>query len=548
MFSIQETFKYTNLNRLAELPSIDGVLSILLKCREQRDLSLAKCMHQQICFVGLDYHNDVGNSIVHMFVECGSLPAAQKGFKRLPWHNVYSWTALMLGFIQCERWQDALDLYHDMKVERVHPSSYTFMALLKASAGLKDADKGQTIHVEIAQIGHEGCVYVGTALVDMYSKCGSLNEARNVIDKLSSRNVASWNALIAGYAEYGTSMEEAMECLEQMRLDSIHPDIITFVCILKACSNRGATGMGQEIHLELMEQGYEINSFAGNVLVDMYARHGFLTEARKVFDQLPSRDLVSWTALIAGYAEHGPAEEALSCFEQLQLEHVSLDATMFACILKACGSIGAIEKGLELHRDLYIRGIERNLHIGTTLMDMYAKCGRLTEARKVLDKLPERNVVSWNVMINGHGINEESSLAIKVFEDMQNEGIKPDATTFFCLLTACSRASLAHNGQEYFKMMEENHRILPTVRHLVCIVDLFARSGRLLEAGKFLASLPHQPSKEMWTAFLNACKTYKEAEAGQRCFDQLVQMGPTLAGPCVSMGNLYSSMGRLNVA
>lgn len=547
MLSIAQTFKYTHSNQLAELPSVDGLISILQQCREHKDLVLAKHVHARICDIGLESHKDVGNYIVPMFVECGSLSAAQEGFKRLPFRNVYSWTSLMLGYTHCEKWQHALDLYHEMKEERVHPSSYTLMSLLKACAGSKDAEKGQEIHVEIAQMGHERCLYVGSALVDMYAKCGLLSEAREVIDKLPVRNVVSWNALISGYAEHGPS-QEAMKCFKQMQMDNVAPDTITFICILKACSSVGAIVKGREIHMEFAKEGTERNPFAGNILVDMYAKCGFLTEARRVFDKLPVRDSVSWTALIAGYAEHGPGQEALNCFEELQLEEVSLDAAIFACALKTCGSIGAIAKGGELHRVLIQKGLENNLHIGSTLVDMYAKCGHLAEAQKVLDKLPERSVVSWNAMINGYGINDESNLAVKAFENMRDEGVKPDAITFLGLLTACSRASLVLKGQEFLKMMRDDYGIAPTVGHCMCMVDLFARSGRLCDAGKFLETLPCSPSKDMWTALLSACKTYEEAEVGQRCFHQLVQMGSDLAAPYVLMGNLYSSAGRWNDA
>lgn len=523
MISIEEIIKCKNVSGLTEPPLIEGFVRLIHECRAKKDLALAKQVHAYVCNIGIDLHRDVGNYVVLMYVGCGSLPAAHQAFKRLPSPNVSSWTSLMLGFIECEKSQHAFHLYHSMKKDKVYPSTYTFMALLQACARLKDTQKGREIHVEIAQLGHEGCVYVGSALVHMYAKCRLLLEAEQVIKTLPVGNVVSWNALIAGYTEYGLSLK-AMECLEQMERDTIHPDIVTFICVLKACGNSGKIQRGHAIHLELVKQGMDTNSIVGNALVDMYAKCGVLIESHNVFDHLPVRDFVSWTALISGYAEHGPCQEALSCFEQFQREDATLDATIFSCVLKLCGSIGAVEKGLELHNELYTRGIERNLHVGSTLVDMYAKCGRLMEAWEVLDKQPDRNVVLWNALINGYGINEESDLAVEAFEIMQKEGVKPDAVTFLCLLTACSRTSLVLEGQGYVKTMIDAHGILPSAAHFMCNVDLLARSGRLCEADKFLKSIPCQPSKDMWTSLLSACKTY-EGEAGQRCFDQLIQTG-----------------------
>lgn len=408
MLSIEETFKCKHVAGSADLPSVEVFVSSLHECRAKKDLALALQVHTCVCNTGLDAHGHVGNYAVRMFVACSSLRAAQQAFMRLPCPNVYSWTSLMLGFVDCKKWQHVLHLYHNMKQENVHPSSYTFMAILQACGGLLDAHTGRHMHVEIARLGHEGCAYVGCSLVCMYAKCRLLLEAEQVTKKLSEGSLATWNALIAAYAEDGLSVK-AMECLEQMERETIYPDIITFVSVLKACGSRVEIQKGYRIHLKLVKQGMERNSIAGNALVDMYAKCGILGEARNVFDHLTSCDFVAWTALISGYVEHEQYQAALRCFEQFQCEDTTMDATIFSCALKVCGSIGAVEKGLELHNELFSKGVEGNLHVGSTLVGMYAKCGCLLEAREVLNKQPARNTAFWNALINGYGINEAAA-------------------------------------------------------------------------------------------------------------------------------------------
>ncbi|KAH7442797.1 hypothetical protein KP509_02G002600 [Ceratopteris richardii] len=456
-----------------------------------------------------------------MFIDCRSLPIALKCFMKLQHRNVHSWTAVMQGLYERGECQSVLQVYQHMKAERMNPCSYTFVALLKACSSLKDARTAQFIHTDIIQTGHE-CIYVCTALVNMYMKCGLFNEATDIFEKLSVRNIVTWNCLFAGYADYG-ACTEVFQSLERMTVDGIQPDIVTLVSILKVCANRGLITVGQTIHLELTKKGKEMNPYAGNVLVDMYVRCSLVLEAQNVFNRMPHRDYISWTTLIAGYADHGAAQEALNFFQQLQSENISLDAPMFTCALRTCGNIGAKEKGLEFHVELYKKGMESNVFIGSTLVDMYAKWGCLTEAHEVLNGLPQRNVVCWNAMINGCGMNEDGDSALDVFEGMRGEGIKPDATTFLCLLSACNHVNLVHKGQEFFQAMGECYNISPSFGHLMCVTGLFARSGQLWEAGKFLSSLPCHPSKHMLIFLLSACKTYIQEITGCQCFDQLIQ-------------------------
>ena len=293
---------------------VEDLISHLHKCREAKDSALAHHLHTHICTLGLEGHGDVGNYIVPLFVECGCLLPASTAFAKLPLKNVYSWTSLMLGFVETEKCHVSLRLYDQMRKERTHPSSYTLLAAVSSCGGLKQVKKGQNIHVDVMCMGYETCVYVVSGLVDMYSKFGFLNEARHVHSKLMHRNLVSWNALITGYADHG-AYHDVMECLEQMKSDSIHPDCVTYVSIVKACGSVYAIDKGQENHIQITKDGLEENPIIGNILVGMFARCGYLTEAQRVFDKMDYRDEISWTALISGYGEHGPFEEAFICFE-----------------------------------------------------------------------------------------------------------------------------------------------------------------------------------------------------------------------------------------
>ncbi|KAH7315558.1 hypothetical protein KP509_21G054700 [Ceratopteris richardii] len=283
-------------------------------------------------------------------------------------------------------------------------------------------------------------------------------------------------------------------------------------------------------------------------MVDMYAKCGLLQDAHKTLKGLRVKDIVSWNALIAGYAEHGPAQEVLACLEQMELEKISLDAISFVYALKACGNAGAIDQGQELHAEIARRGLENDSHIGSTLIDMYAKCGLAMDAILVFNKLPVQDVVSWNAIIKGCGMNHNGKKAVEYFEDMQKQGLKPDAVTFTCLLSACSHAKLVAKGKEMFELMPTVHGIRPSLDHYNCMIDILSRAGRIKEALRFIESMPCLPSIDMWTAILSACKVHAEIDLGFQCFQQLVRTDSGWAVPYVLMWNIYVNAGRLEEA
>ncbi|MCO5606079.1 hypothetical protein L7F22_060266 [Adiantum nelumboides] len=236
-------------------------------------------------------------------------------------------------------------------------------------------------------------VFVGTALVNLYAKCGALRTAQELFDKLHVRNEVSWTALLAGYAEYGF-FKEAFSCFEQMQGEGIHPNAITFSSILKACANSRNLEKGQELHnLVLRDHLLADHIEVGNALVDMYAKCGAMQKAQEVFDELPTRDVVSWNALITGYTQNGHGEEALSCFEQIQEVGFSPNAVTCICILKACGSIRASDRGEAIHalitREQLLKTCSK---VANALVDMYVKCGALEKAKDVLNQVPVHNV------------------------------------------------------------------------------------------------------------------------------------------------------------
>ncbi|KAI5069856.1 hypothetical protein GOP47_0016157 [Adiantum capillus-veneris] len=398
---------------------------------------------------------------------------------------------------------------------------HSIIALLKASAKLKDLKRAAMIHSEIERRGLlEQNAFVGSALVDMYAKCGSLAKAKQVFDRLQTRDTVSWNALITGHANSGRC-EEALGLYEQMQLEGVFPNAVTFLCSLKACCTVGAIEEGLELHGEITKLDFIGSSLMVNsALVDMYAKCGFLAEASFVLKKLPVRDVVSWTALIAGYADYGHCEKALKYFEQMQSEGVYPDAFTYVCSLRACSSMRAASKGQEIHADIKNKGLERNNFVGSALVDFYAKCGFPLEAQEIFDNLPARDTVLWNALIAGYvdcGLHKE---ALRCLDKMQGEGFVLDTPLCVCCLKACSSLGAIDKGQEIHAEIERQEISQSGMAAGSALVDMYAKCGFLSKAQEVFDRLPVRDIFS-WNALIGG---YAEHEHGEEAFEHFEQM------------------------
>ena len=211
---------------------------------------------------------------------------------------------------------------------------------------------------------------------------------------MSVRDEVLWTTLIAGYAEEGLG-EKALEHLKQMQLEGFIPNAVTLVCSLKACISIGAIDKGQQIHAEIVKEGFDSNVFIGNVLVDIYSKYGMVVDASDILDTLTARDIVTWNSLIAGYVEHGRGEEALNCLLEIQVEGISPDPITMLCSLKACGTIKSSYSSHNIHDEIIVKGFENESHIKNILVDTYAKCGCFSDAECLLIRMQVQHILNY---------------------------------------------------------------------------------------------------------------------------------------------------------
>ncbi|KAI5071738.1 hypothetical protein GOP47_0013989 [Adiantum capillus-veneris] len=473
-------------------PSAHAIVAVLKACAKLKNVTVGLEVHSVVDRLNLSDHNiHVGSALLVMYGKCGLIGKAQEVFDKLVKKNVVSWTALITGYAEHGHGEKALEYFEKMQVGGVLPNAVTFICSLKACGCIGAIDKGQELHCEIERRGllHRDIV-VSMALLDMYTKCEFLSMAQQFFERLPSRNVVLWNILITGYTDFGYG-KEALGCFKQMQLEGIRPDAVTFVCALKACSILGDIDEGRTVHAEIARHGLLMRDLAvRNSLIDIYAKCGWLTLACQVFDSLSTKDVVSWTTLIAGYADHGLGKEALTCLEQMQLDGFFPNDVSLICCLKACGSIRAAEKGLHLHIEIEKLGLlEENFFVGNIVVDMYARCGLLTVAHRTCEKLQVRNVAAWNALIAGYAERGYGKEALDCLKEMQFKGVSPDNVTYMLSLKACADIHAIGTGWQIHAELERQG--LVEWDHMLgnTLINMYAKCGLFAMAQEIYSNL-----------------------------------------------------------
>ncbi|XP_022159229.1 pentatricopeptide repeat-containing protein At2g13600-like [Momordica charantia] len=520
------------------------------------------------------------NSIICAYTKFGFLDDAVDIFERMPEVDQCSWNSMISGFEQHDRFDEALNYFAQMHSHGFLMNEYSFGSALSACAGLRDFKLGSQIHSLIYRSNYLSDVYMGSALVDMYSKCGRVDCARSVFDGMTVRSRVSWNSLITCYEQNGP-VDEALVIFFEMIKCRVEADEVTLASVVSACATISAINEGQQIHARVVKcDEFRNDLILGNALVDMYAKCNRINKARIVFDRMPIRsvvsetsmvsgyakassvkaarcmfsnmmvkDVITWNALIAGCTQNGENEEALILFRLLKRESVWPTHYTFGNLLNACANLADLQLGRQAHSHVLKHGFrfqsgeESDIFVGNSLIDMYMKCGSVENGCKVFEHMVQRDCVSWNAMIVGYAQNGFGNEALGVFSKMLELGEKPDHVTMIGVLCACSHAGLLDEGRHYFQSMSAQHGLVSLKDHYTCMVDLLGRAGCLEEAKDLIEEMPMQPDAVIWGSLLAACKVHRNIKLGEYVVEKLLEVDAETSGPYVLLSNMYAERG-----
>ncbi|XP_041007358.1 pentatricopeptide repeat-containing protein At2g22070 isoform X1 [Juglans microcarpa x Juglans regia] len=489
-------------------PTQYTITNVLASCAAIEALEIGRKVHSFVVKLGLRSCVPVTNSLLNMYVKCSDPLTAKVVFDRMRVKNTSSWNVMISLHMQSSR-----------------------------------------VDLALAQF-----------------------------QQMAERDVVSWNSMIAGCNQHGFNLE-ALEIFSNMLKDVLwKPDKFTLASALSACANLEKLSLGKQIHAYILrtefvtsgavknalismyaksggveiarkiveQSGYlDLNVIAFTALLDGYIKLGEIKPARQIFDSLRERDVVAWTAMIVGYVQNGLYNDALEHFRSMVLKGPKPNSHTLAAVLSVSSSLASLYYGKQIHGSAIRSWEASSVSVSNALITMYAKAGSLNNAKHVFNLIRQnRDTVSWTSMIMAlaqHGHGEE---AIELFEEMLAGGIKPDHITYVGVLSACTHVGLVEQGRKYYYLMQDLHKIEPSLSHYACMIDLFGRAGLLQEAHDFIKSMPIEPDVISWGSLLASCKVHKNMELAKVAAERLLLIEPDNSGAYSALANLYSACGR----
>ncbi|KAK9053592.1 hypothetical protein SSX86_024666 [Deinandra increscens subsp. villosa] len=513
-------------------------------CAKLKNIRYSEIVHAQILKSQFATDRYVQTALMDAYIKCDRINIAHKVFDRMSQRDIASWNALLLGFAQLGVADEVLSLFKQMRVERIQPDSVTVIGISQSIKGRGGVWVLKAIHSFGIKIGVGLDVSVSNTWVSSYSKVRDLDSAEKVFHGINPVfiTVVSWNSMIAGYAYFNKYLK-AISFYKNMLYEGFKPDLSTNLNLLSSISQHEALFHGNLIHCHGIKTGCDLDITVSNTLISMYSKCNNIDAARQVFDSMMNKTCVSWTAMIGGYAEKGDLDEALTLFDSMEATGVKPDLVTILNLISGCGETGALEIGKWVENYAVLNGFSNNLMLLNALIDMYAKCGSLKEAREIFYNMRERTVVSWTSMISGCALNGEFEESLTHFLCMLELGIKPNHITFLSVLQACNHGGFIEKGWEIYDLMTKVFKLDPGIDHYSSMADLLARGGKIKEALDFIKSMPVEPDVGIWSSLLSACKVYHNVEIGELAANYLFEMDPQAAVPYVEMANIYASAG-----
>ncbi|KAI7753271.1 hypothetical protein M8C21_000193 [Ambrosia artemisiifolia] len=490
-------------------PDEFSLSNIINACTGLRDVNEGRKIHGYLVKHGYSSDPFSCNALVDMYSKVGDFDDAKAVFDQIINPDIVSWNAVIAGCVLHEYNDTALELMVKMRRAGIKPNMFTFSSVLKACSGLSLQDLGQQFHSILIKSDIELDSFLCCGLIDIYSKCGEMEDAKRVYNMMPEKELIAFNALLCGHSHNDNDIEALSLFVEEYR-DGVGFNETTLLAVLNSAAGLQVVNVSEQIHGLSLRTGFQSDPFVINSLIDSYAKCGSVEKARKVFDESPIADLATFTSLISAYSQSGQGEEAIKLYLIMQDLELKPDSFICSSLLNTSASLSAYEQD---------------------------------DATRAFSEVPEKGIVSWSAMIGGFAQHGHGKEALSLFDDMLKDGIAPNNVTLVSVLCACNHAGLVTQAKQYFESMEEVFGIKPTQEHYACMIDILGRAGKLDEAMDLVNKMPFEANASVWGALLGAAKTHKNVDLGQIAAQKLMLLDPEKSGTHVLLANIYASAG-----
>ncbi|VVB14338.1 unnamed protein product [Arabis nemorensis] len=498
------------------VPGLDSHVygTMLGRCIEQNDPISAKAIHCDIVKKGSCLDLFATNILLNAYVKAGFASDALKLFDEMPKRNNISYVTLSRGFVS----EDPVGLYIRLLREGHELNPHVFTSFLKWFVNLDKAEIGWWLHSSIVKLGFCSDAFVGAALINAYSVCGFFDSARSVFEGILCKDIVAWTGIVSCYVENG-HFEDSLELLSRMGMAGFMPNNYTFAMALKASIGLGAFDFAKGVHGRILKTCYEFDLHVGVALLQLYAQLGDMSDALKVFNEMPKNDVIPWSFMIARFGQNGFCDEAVDLFIRMRQAFVAPNEFTFTSILNVCAIGKCSGLGKQIHGLVIKAGFNLDVYVSNALIDVYSKCEDMDNAVKLFSELSSRNEVSWNTIIVGYENLGESEEALSVFREALRNQVSVTEVTCSSGIGACaSLASMELGVQIHGVAIKTSNAEKVAVRN--SLIDMYAKCGDIKDAQSVFNEMETEDVAS-WNALISGYSTHGLCREALKIFDSM---------------------------
>ncbi|MED6150308.1 hypothetical protein PIB30_071114 [Stylosanthes scabra] len=492
-------------------PTPVSLVGFLSACANLEAIEEGRQGHALSILGGFELESILGSTIVNFYFKVGLIEKAGLAFRRIVAKDVVTWNLIISNYVKCGEVEQAIEMCHMMTEENLRFDCKTLSSLLHVATDTSDVRLGMEGHAYCIKYNFDLDVVITSGIIDMYAKCGRIDYARRVFNAARKKDIVVWNTMLAAYAELGVS-DEASKLFLQMQ-ESTLPNVVSWNSLIF-----GFFQSGQVVE-------------AQNMLSEIYS-----------FGVKPN--MTTWTTVLSGLAKNGCGYEAFQAFQQMQEAGMKPNSVTITSALLACKSMALLKYGKAIHGYVMRSGMSFSLHIITSIIDMYAKCGNLEYAVCVFTLCSRKEMAVYNAMISAYASHGQAMEALALFKQLEKECMVPDHITITSVLSACSHAGLVNEALGVFEYMVSELHMQPNEEHYGCLIKLLADNGQLDEAFRVILKTGSYPDAHMLGSLLTACGQHHETELAAHIAKWLLNLEPKNAGNYVALSNVYAAEGR----
>ncbi|CAJ1962547.1 unnamed protein product [Sphenostylis stenocarpa] len=493
--------------------------SLFKACSSLNYFYLGLSLHQRILVEGLSLDPYIASSLIYFYAKFGCSDVARKVFDFMPERNVVPWTTIIGCYSRMGHVPEAFFLFDGMRLQGIPPSSVTMLSLL---FGVSELAHVQCLHGCAILYGFMSDINLSNSMLNVYGKCGDIEDSRKLFDSMDQRDLVSWNSLISAYGRIG-NLYEVFLLLKTMRVQGFELDPQTFGSLLSLAASMGELKLGRCLHGQILRAGFDLDACVETSLIVMYLKGGNIDIAFRMFERSSDKDVVLWTAMISGLVHCGSADRALAVFRQMLKYRVKPSTTTMAIVITACAQLGSFNLGTSIHGYILRQELQLDLASQNSLVTLYAKCGHLDQSFIVFDMMDKRDLVTWNAMVTGYAQNGHVCKAMFLFNEMRSYRQTPDSITIVSLLQGCASTGQLHLGKWIHGFVIRNG-FRPCILVDTSLVDMYCKCGDLDTAQRCFNQMPNHDLVS-WSAIIAGYGYHGKGESALRSYSMFLESG-----------------------